>query len=286
MLPVGKTVHSRMKWLIAIQMIVGIAPLASFSLPSSTWMLPVMWALSALSLAQLMLLSVWVGMGSNKWTARLVGAVGGTAYVTIWPVLAEYVSPNVMEHETSFVNAFLVMFTSYTALVLLFSGSFLLLQRRGTKLVQTCKLVAQVERPRTHYSVFHLLVLMSFCSLVFSLVKLAQPAEQTPTGLSTLALVAGFILMMVVFLVNSICAAWATLSPMSPWPRIVLALVVSSLLGVAFAIASGNYSFSWWIFIAACLVPVVFTTIVIVSLLVVRSCGYRFASRELLTTAK
>ena len=74
----GATVHSRIKWLIAVQMIFGTAQLASLSLPSTNWMFPVMWALSALSIAQLMLLSLWVGMSGYKWIVRLVGALGGT----------------------------------------------------------------------------------------------------------------------------------------------------------------------------------------------------------------
>ena len=177
------------------------------------------------------------------------------------------------------------MFSSNAAFTLLFSGCFVLLRRKGTKLKHLSTFNAEVARPRVKYSVLYLLVLMSTCSLLLSLVRIAQPTNQTVTGQSTLSLVATIILMMVVFFINSICAAWASLSLNSPWSRIGLTIGIALLLGITFGVATGHYSFSWWIFIPVCLIPVLSTAIVIVSLLVVRSCRYRLVSKELLQTA-
>ena len=163
-----------------------------------------MWALSALSIAQLMLLSLWVGMGGSNWIVRLVGALGGTTYVTIWPELAPYISPDITVHQLPLTSKFLDMFAAYAALVLLLSGSFVMLQRRGTKLAHVSRIAAQASPPRIQYSMFHLLLLMSICSLVLSLVKTTQTAEQDTTGFSMLAFVAGYILILVVFLINNL----------------------------------------------------------------------------------
>ena len=250
------------------------------------WTIEAGYALSSLTFAQLMLLSFWVGMGGNTGIVRAVGGLIGTAYITIWPVLAQYVSPHFVEHELPpITREFLVRFSSYAAITLLFSGCFVLLRRKGTKLKHLSTFNAEVARPRVKYSMLYLLVLMSTCSLVLGLVRIAQPTNQTDTGQSTLSLVAIIILMMVVFVINSICAAWASLSLNSPWSRIGLTVGIALLLGITFGVATGNYSFSWWIFISVCLIPVLSTAIVIVSLLVVRSCRYRLVPTESLQAA-
>lgn len=277
----GTTLHSRIKWLIAVQVIVGIAPIATFSLPSSMWiwMIPQFSAFMGLGIAQLMLLSLWVVNGSNKWNVRLVGALGGTAYVTIWPVLCQHMLPF---YELSFMDKFLAGFAYNAAFVLLFSGAFKVMQRKGIKLVPTSDVIRQVAPLHLQYSTLHLLVIISICSLVLGLVKASQTAEQMPGTFSTLAQASGYVLMWVVFLINSICAAWAALSPNSPWSRIAIAISISALLGTAMAIPSGNDPLSWWSVMTTCLLTVVFTIVVTASLLVVRSCGYRLIPKELL----
>jgi hypothetical protein len=47
------------------------------------------------------------------------------------------------------------------------------------------------------------------------------------------------------------------------------------LLGVATAIAMHNETVSWWLFGGSMLIMIVPTMVVLASLLVVRSCGYR-----------
>lgn len=279
-------VKARLKWLIILHLLVGIAPLASFSLPNGTWTIEAGYALGSLTFAQLMLLSFWVGMSGDTGIVRAVGGLLGTAYIATWPVLAQYVSPHFVEHELPpITRELLVRFSSFAAFTLLFSGCFVLLRRKGTTLEHLSTFDAAVERPRVKYSVLHLLVLMSTCSLLLSLARIAQPTDQTDTEQSTLSLVAIFILMMVVFAINSICAAWASLSLNSPWSRIGLTVGIAILLGISFGVATGHYSLSWRIFIPVCLIPVLSTAIVIVSLLVVRSCGYRLVPSESLQAA-
>ncbi|TWU28191.1 hypothetical protein [Bythopirellula polymerisocia] len=275
----------RIKLLIAIHLLVGIAPLAMFSLPETNWMFPAMWALSSLSIAQIMLLSFWVGMGRNRGVGRTIGAFGGTAYVSFWPMMAQFLAFPDNAYDSLFTKEFLVEFSSYGALVLLLSCAFLLIRRKGISLVHLSELNTQIEVTRLRYSTFHLLLLMSICSVVLSLTKIAQPSEQTSIGFGSWTHVAGLILMLVVFLMNNLCAAWATLSLNSPWSRIALVIGIAFLSGVSFAVAFGYHSFSWFMVISASLIPVLATTIVVASLLVVRSNDYRVVRNQMLRAA-
>ncbi|WP_146448592.1 hypothetical protein [Bythopirellula polymerisocia] len=281
----GTTNHTRIWLLVVIHLLFGIAPLAEFLFDGTIWFSPADFALGSLSIAQIMLLSFWVGMGGSKWIVRVLGAIVGTAYVTLWPVLSPYMSFPVEEYESSFSQSFVSLFASYSAIILLLTSVFALIRRRGTKLIHLSQLNVDILPARVRYSTFHLLILMSICSFVLSLAKLAQPPEEPTTGFSTFRIVALFLLMLVVFLINNLCAAWATLSLNSPWTRIALVLGNALLLGISFAIATGNYSFSWQMFIGVSLIPVLSTAIVIVSLLVIRSCHYRIVPSGLLQAA-
>lgn len=277
----GQPVHRGIKWLVALHLIVGIAPLASGWLADAVWVMPVYWALSALCIAQLTLLSLWVVLSERRWPARLAGAVSGTAYVTLWLVLGICISSVSTDHVlltiSGFLEVFGYMFASYAALVAVISTAFLLMRRFGARLTNDARTIASLTPRRSQYSVFHLLVITSVCSLILCLVKVSQPSEHLErTGM--LAVVAGYLLAIVIFLINSVCAVWATLSPRSPCSRIGIALLVSSLLGVSLATDSGNDAGPWWMVLAASSIPVIVTAIVVLSLLVVRACGYRMVS--------
>jgi hypothetical protein len=277
-----RTVHPGIKWLVAVQLIVGVAPLASLVGLNSAWLLPIWWALSALSIAQLTLLSFWVGMSERGWLTRLALAAIATAYVSYWPVMAQCISSIGTDHDLTqgllFIEPFLFMFANYAAFVALISAGFVVMRRRGMTLASGSQGIAPATSRRSQYSVFHLLVMMSLCSLVLSLLKVSHPDEELARA-GTVALVASYILVFIIFLINSVCAAWATLNPSAPWVRIAITISISWVLGIAFAIASGYGSFSWWIFLAASLIPVVSTTLVVLSLLVVRACGYRVVQK-------
>ena len=81
------------------------------------------------------------------------------------------------------------------------------------------------------------------------------------------------------FFVNTACAVFATLGFGNVRRNIALVLAVAVLLGVAAAIAMRTDTVSWWLFGGSILIVVVPTLIVLVSLLVVRSCGYRLIRR-------
>lgn len=277
------SVPIRLWGVVVAQLLLGIAPLASYSLPQHTgWMVQSMWALSAISFAQLMLLSFWVGMGNNAGIVRALGGFAGIAYISIWPVASPYVSPH-FEGQLlpPFAKELFTQFATYAGFALLLSGCFLLLRWKGTQLTHLSKLNSTVAPPRVNYSIFHLLILMSTCAFVLGLTRAAHPTDETSTGSTTLSYAALLILALLGMVINSMGAAWASLSLNSPWSRLALVSAIALLLGIAFAVSTRLYATSWRIFIPASLIPVLSTATVVVTLLVVRSFGYRLVPNTL-----
>ena len=274
------TVIVKLRLLLAVHLIIGIAPAATHLIPPSILLLPAVWALAALSVAQLMLLSFWVGMAPTKGTKRLLGALCGTAYVSIWPVVAQCFLPEGNGQERSLITSYLVMLSSYGALIVLFAGAFILIRRRGTNLQRLSASDLQVTLPRVQYSIHQLLVIMSISCVVLALVKNARSGATSSAGFDEWQFVAAVGLMLIVFLVNVVCAAWAALSLGETHLRIALVSVVAVLLGIAFSVAAGHHREAWWLFVFGSLIPLLSTAIVILSLLVVRSCGYRLVPKD------
>lgn len=269
--------RQRLKGLVVAQLFLGMAPLGTALLPiHGAWVIAGIWAISAVSLAQLMLLSFWVGMGGNAVIVRVLGGIVGTAYLTTWAIAAYSVSLLDAQYDSQpLVNGFLTTFLPYAASVLLSSACFLLLRRRCTELVHFSESSAKVAHSRVRFSIFHLLILISTCSLLLSLMRIARPSYEKITEHDMISFAALYILTLLVRTINSLCAAWASLSLSSPWARIIIAICIAFVLGTVEAFSLGHDVFSWWIIISACLDSVLSTAIVIASLLVVRSCGYR-----------
>lgn len=272
-------VPSRIRLLLGFHLILGIIPAATYVLPLSTWLLPVMWVIAAFSVAQLMLLSFWVGMASNSVAVRLIGGLCGTAYVTIWPIVAQLLSPHHVATGRSLMTEYFISFCSYSSLVVLIAGSFMLIRRRGTMLYRPSRSESEVAPTRVQYSIYNLLVITSICAIVLGLGRNARPDSSSPTVFSEWQWVAGMGLMLTVFLLNSVCAAWATLSLGKIGLRITLVFVVAILLGVALSISMGHHEFGWELRVGGSLMMVFFTAVVIGSLLIVRTCGYRLVPK-------
>lgn len=273
--------RQRLRGLVVAHLFLGIAQLGTAWLPiAGGWFMPAMW--DAVSLAQLTLLSFWVGMGGNSIILRALGLLVGSTYITIWPITANVVSLQIVHHDLRFlVGEFLVKFSASAAFVSLLSGGFVLWRRKCTKLVRLSESSANAADLRVRYSILHLLIIISTCSLLLSLMRIARPSNVTNTENDIMSLPALATLVFFGHVINSICAAWASLSLNSPWPRIALAIVVALLLGAVQSFSSGHDAISWWMVLSTCLIPVLSTAIVIVSLLVVRSCGYRLMPKDL-----
>ncbi len=272
----------RLRVLIIVQLIFSMGPLVTAWISAQgDWIMPVMCALPAVNLSQLTLLSFWVGMGGNSVIVRALGVLVGSAYIAIWPIAAKVASlPFVNLDLWLLVSEFLIAFSASAAFVSFLSGCFVVWRRKCTELVHLSESSANFADLRVRYSIFHLLIFISACSLLLGLMRIARLSDETDIGNEVVPLAAFSTIMLLGHVINSICASWAPLSRNPPWSRIALAVVVAFLLGAAQSFSSGLDAFSWRMVISTCLIPVLSTAIVIASLLVVRSCGYRLIPKE------
>jgi hypothetical protein len=88
------------------------------------------------------------------------------------------------------------------------------------------------------------------------------------------------VLGLVVLLINMFCAVRAPLGTGRIALPIVLSLLTATLLGVALALGLGHDQLGWHVFVGSVLVLILPAAIVIASLMVARSCGYRLISKQ------
>lgn len=271
----------RLVWLIAVHLLLSAAPGLGVLVPSVLWYLPLLWVLASVNLAQLMLLGFWGGLGTNRLPVRIVGLVAGTAWVALLgPLLYEWLVTVPGEAPQSlWVDRIGAVFASFTVVVLLIAGVFTLVRRWSLELVH----VDQPEPPgpyRFQFSILHLLVIATVVSLVLGLTRSARPAgTDSLSDWNSLALAA---LTLVMFAVNTVYAARATLGRGPVGYGIALVLLVAILLGINVSVVSGNgdQALAWWLNAGFTLASVLTTGLVLGSLLVVRRCGYRLVPRK------
>jgi hypothetical protein len=263
----------KIKLLLAVHLAVGIAPAAMFFGGDLRW-LPLMWALGGLSLGQLMLLAFWGGMGTTSAGRRLLGMVLGGVYLALWPTVGMILSPYTEGSIAMFFMRSVAM--NYAALVI-FAGIFLLIRGRFVEL----RLVEhpQVFRQgRYQFSVLGLLLVTSLIAVVLGLTRAATAAEA-----AVWHELAATLLAIGAFIANMLAAPWAALMPGPVRLRVALALVIALLLGLALAFAA-NFRLpfpEWrtWLITGQTLAFALPSLVVILSLLVVRWCGYRLVPR-------
>jgi len=269
----------RLRALVITHLALGVFPVAGFLVPPGNPYLPLKWAMIAVGFGQLMVLSFWVGMSTVKGVLRLVGALCGTAYVLAWPFVAESLSPYSLGPTSieEYVAQYVVQFSFFSLVVFPLAGVFWLIRRSSTELRLVANPDGLVAPARFQYSILHVLIVMAFVSVVLGLIRSARVAD-VPNAWHSLDA-----LMIITFFVNSICAAFAALGTGQIRLRIVLVLTVASLLGIALSLAARfdrNDMFPWWM-APPMLMTVLSTTIVLASLLVVRSCGYRLIPKAI-----
>jgi hypothetical protein len=116
---------------------------------------------------------------------------------------------------------------------------------------------------------------MTFAAIVLGLTRMMRSARSV-----TEEQVSFTILGLMVFVTNSFCAVRATLEAGRIGLPVFLVYVLAVLLAAALGIAIQCDKFAWWVFLGCVLAMSVPTIIVILSLLVVRSCGYRLIRKR------
>jgi cytochrome bd-type quinol oxidase subunit 2 len=131
------------------------------------------------------------------------------------------------------------------------------------------------------FSILHLLILTSLVSLIIGLIRGARSSTADSHWSEWVLMV----LFVVVFATNAVCVAWATLSVHGHRLKISAVMLISLLLGGA--MSAGMYrhfpnerALPLWAHCALLLGTLEVTLVLVVSLLVVRSCGYRLVRKR------
>lgn len=273
-LPSDHEIRIRLRILVITHLVLCAAPVLQlvsfafdpFSLTSVTGCFPA---------GSLMLVGFWAamtpGIAPSK-VAALVAMVFYCAYWTDLPVAvmhAKASGESVWGHLVRSMPGVIAMNIALLAAVI---GGFLI-SRRWIRLVHLQK-VGELPPPRgMRYSVGNLLVLMGLTAIAITLIKSARtPLGEAPnvTRLGT-----AFVVIAAAFFLNTLMAARAALAvARSRWQALAI-LVVAAGLGLAISLAAGHDHFGPRMILGAVFITVGLTGYVYLSLLVVRSCGYR-----------
>ncbi|HEX5447489.1 MAG TPA: hypothetical protein VFW87_26980 [Pirellulales bacterium] len=267
----------RLKLLVAVHLFISTAQAAMFLVPAHVNYLPAMWAIGSLAIAQLILLSFWAGMGSQRAALRFPAAVLGSVYMAALPIGAVWgLGPSSMS-QTDLGEEFVGNAGPYCALVMFFAAMASAARRWLVDLRLTSDAEQTVQPRHYQFSILHLLVLTSVAAIVLALKRATRAdAAGSPTGWQSAA---DEVLMIVAFVINAVCAAWAALAVGPVRMRVGLVLLVAALLGATLAFSGTGESLFWWHAPAFAVFLALPSAIIIASLLVVRSCGYRLVAR-------
>ncbi|HUY33813.1 MAG TPA: hypothetical protein VMV69_13775 [Pirellulales bacterium] len=273
----------KLRRLVTLHLLLSVVPATgSLVVPPEMRFISLRWALASVFLGQLMLLSFWGGMGTSRGIRRLAGALLGCAYLAIWPTLASMFRPSTAETPpTHWIIEFLTVFGQECIVVVPLTGAFLAMRKWFSEL----RLVPDSEDSsapaRVQYSILSVLVVTAVIAVVLGLLRRARSGELI--GNSDWRMAAANILGIVIYLIDTLCAAWAALGTGRVGPRVFLVCLVASLLGVVLSFAAQLDMLGWWLIPCLALDLLIAIAVVVVSLLVVRSCGYRLVPK---TTAR
>jgi hypothetical protein len=265
----------RIKLLLAIHLVLGIAPAAMFLHPGDLRWIPLTWALSGIAVGQLMLVGVWAGLGAATGVQRWLGIAVGTIYLSVWPTIGiAFVAP-----REEIVATLVLQIGINASLLLLSTGVFLFVCRRWAELllVRDSALFAE---GRYQFSVLQILIAITCLAMLLGLARASTGAD--PEGMWIVGLMD--ILVLVAYTVNLALAVWAALTLGRARWRVAVVIAVAVLLGmiISYAALFRLTQQNWWLWLFATqsLALAIPPVIVVLSLLVVRSAGYRLVPKS------
>jgi hypothetical protein len=283
-MPMTSVRNNRLLWLVVALMVVSAAPLLEPVLCLGIDETPRSWeqlmvsrtissALTSVPIGLLLTLSFWVGMGRQSIFKRLLGGLVGTAYVSFWPELLSRIEwsklpPGITVPWEEHVTRVL----ANVVIVALFGAAFMAL-RRWWKLDRAPSTRAEVAG-KMQFSLLAILLVMTGSAVLMAGVRASRDSvSENGEGWVTTVVV-----LVALCFANLVGAAFAALSPYAVRRYCLMALGTSALLGIAMAIATGEDENSWW-YVDGSLPGLVPAAIVILSLLAVRSAGYRLVRK-------
>ena len=273
----------RMRWLIAAHLVLAAAPVLQFVFLGSEFMIVWLWVLTTLPFGSAMTLSVWTGLGRASIGWRLLTSAVATAYLGLWYAIGTAILNPQWPDTSSLLGTYGTALVPFALAFVLFGAMFLLLGR-FYQIVRAESIESQPAPTGVRFSMLHVLALMSIIAVILSLVRMmrdARPMEET----SVITWTAEDTLAAIVFPLNAVCATYAALWPSNVKRNVGLVLIVMVLLGLVIAFSTRNDESVWWQFVASIFIGIVPTFVQLVSLLIVRSCGYRLVRHNTTSAA-
>jgi hypothetical protein len=281
----------RLRWLIAIHLLLATVHAWIPLLPTTMRHVPALWALTGISVTPMLLLALWCALGTSRLRRQLLGGLLGVLYLGCCTVLREIVrrsqlhdSPPSMPdlgNTLAHYGIDLLQAMGLTNLFLIiFAGVLRALSPSIEKLQRIPPADDQPIAGRPQFSIQHLLAGVTLAAVVCGLSRGASYRwpPWTPVDWQGLSQEGLFVIADSAVL---IAAARGALSPGPIGGRAWRALAFAALVGIAYSIAmpSGDLAWWvaawWWILLNGILLMTLPAAILIASLLVVRSCGFR-----------
>lgn len=276
----------RLKLLVVVHVLLSVLGIAQFRLMTGILWMPIGTAIASITLAQSMLIGFWIGLGSSRPRYRLLGWLAAAAYLAIWPALAFPGVPPGGTADTSFLNGFIPAAILYAVSIAVFASIYFIIRWRFATLQRN---IVPVQAPiPVQFSILHLLVITSLASLVLASSRAALRSDVN----SVWHTAAVYTLVISSFIITVVAVPWAVLRPGPVWRRTLLVLVCSLAAGSAISFVLYEriivrQPWHWWLVfvgqaVAFGLVPAL---MLVVSLAIVRWCGYRLVSKRRATVA-
>lgn len=256
--------------LVGVHLVVAIAPLGMAFVPFDIQTLPIIWGLASIPIAQVMLMSTWIGMTTGNLIRKMASSTLAILYISFWSALGQ-----VFMSSEATTDLIIPVYLQNTAFLLVFLAVLSMGLAGASRLVGSIRFAKeadlQLANPQFRYSLASLLALTTTTSLILGLVRASNASAND--GL----MVALYLLAIVVFAVNILATIWATLGDGRVVRRLFAVFFVSAALGISIAIGAGNSleTGPLWLFASHSLIVVVPTSIVAITLLVTRTLGCR-----------
>jgi len=237
----------RILWLVVVHIVIGlIGALAAYS-PSPDFLRA---AFVGIVFSQTSLLGIWGGLGTNPWWSRLIGVVVGVGSLGLLLGVGE----PVWEVSYFIVSVGIALITGVLLVVRCFR-------------VRIC--VATVDQAAAHrmqFTIRQLLVLTFAVACLVSLGKWLAPHLTNATEPLLLTLIGH------VFATVGLLSVWPALGARHPVLPSLILIVLAAGVGFCFAkfLSPMSGMASFWMTITS-----VEALVLVASLVVVRSCGYR-----------
>ena len=242
---------------VAIGLLVGVHAIAGIVLAFFSADQPAVSSALFLSLmfCQTSLLGMWCGLGRSHWILRLIGLIAGTSYLAI--VLGAGIDE--LNGQTVFLVVVAVLLVAIvTWVVRLLKGAMRQIDQTATG-----------AREGLQFTIRHLLLLTFVVACLVTIGKTLAPYLSDIHEISMMSLIA------VCFVCVALVAIWGMLGLGHVLLRSMLLFVIAAVMGWILARVIDNSDHIFWIS-----TTILQATYLMGSLLVIRSCGYRFLARQ------